>query len=898
MLDTTRRIPLAIALLSTVLLIHPESSSADQFFTIDASNLPVASATEILLQPATGDIHRDVLDADVNGTWRSNGRLLLRLTDDVTPTSQRIGLRSSDKPALEFFPITAEMVSQTKESEALYWESRAADYAILANRQLPGGSLFRSYLVDATEHLDVAARKRMKSRTDVLAANVRWRRRGFDREDTMGMLSGGRALQENLQLDVVLAPDHSVSQTTVTLASVRPVTTKAIDWKPYLKDVGEVRLDGLATCLPSDNLAVFLPSFDSLTALIDKGEVLGNSLADAAMQRATNQHTRERLERQLLLPLDGFARALGSTAVGEIALCADDLYLVDGTGVAVVMRAKNPTLLINYVKSAHDVIAKKNAGVKLTSGEFDGTHYFAAANDLRSVSSYAMELKGGIVVVGNSLPLLQRIANVHAGVGASIASLDEYRFFRSRYIQGEEDAFVLMTDEAIRKWTGPRWRIAQSRRVRAAAALADTTVRHRDELLGVAKNDEKSITTAWVFTGPTEILREGGSYRQREYGSLDFMTPIAELNFDMVTPAEAAEYNRFRDNFQRRWTRNFDPIAIQIRAKEGVELDTTIMPLIGGSDYAEIIDLTGGGTLAEGAGDRHDGEIAHAIWHLNPEGRTIKQFELSTLNILAVPDGALSWIDGTFEVYADDGDFWNSGRTDLYWQAPIAIRVGVKKPMALAATLTALRGYVESSAPNLATWTLKKHGDVAYTQVAEGSSSSGLLFYHSDATALTISLREDVLLRAIDRSTKRKSATTTPTNPQGEWLGGSVAAHFSQGSLQTYMRFFSEDVDSTIREEAYANIPILNEWKKLYPDRDPVEVHRQIFGTTLECPGGKGYQWNEALHTMESVVLGSPGDRRGEAMEYLPKLGDVDAGVTFENDGLRARVRVADEKKP
>ena len=56
-----------------------------------------------------------------------------------------------------------------------------------------------------------------------------------------------------------------------------------------------------------------------------------------------------------------------------------------------------------------------------------------------------------------------------------------------------------------------------------------------------------------------------------------------------------------------------------------------------------------------------------------------------------------------------------------------------------------------------------------------------------------------------------------------------------------------------------SNLPALNEWKRLFPDRDPVAVHREVWGVTLVCPGGGNYVWNEKYATMESTVYGHPG---------------------------------------
>ena len=90
------------------------------------------------------------------------------------------------------------------------------------------------------------------------------------------------------------------------------------------------------------------------------------------------------------------------------------------------------------------------------------------------------------------------------------------------------------------------------------------------------------------------------------------------------------------------------------------------------------------------------------------------------------------------------------------------------------------------------------------------------------------------------------------------------------------------------------NLPILNQWKRLYPDRDPVAVHRQVWGVTLLCPGGGKYVWNEKYRTMESTVYGHPGQPKEgpPAPPVLSGFASGDFGLTLENQGLRARVEL------
>ena len=87
------------------------------------------------------------------------------------------------------------------------------------------------------------------------------------------------------------------------------------------------------------------------------------------------------------------------------------------------------------------------------------------------------------------------------------------------------------------------------------------------------------------------------------------------------------------------------------------------------------------------------------------------------------------------------------------------------------------------------------------------------------------------------------------------------------------------------------NLPILNEWKRLYPSQDPVKLHEQFWQTKLICPGGGHYVWNEKWQTMESSVYGHPGEPKAGPGKILPlaNITGANFGLTFENQGLSAK---------
>lgn len=109
---------------------------------------------------------------------------------------------------------------------------------------------------------------------------------------------------------------------------------------------------------------------------------------------------------------------------------------------------------------------------------------------------------------------------------------------------------------------------------------------------------------------------------------------------------------------------------------------------------------------------------------------------------------------------------------------------------------------------------------------------------------------------------------------------------------------FNNEYQTQMQRLAWSNLPILNEWRHMFPDQNPAELHERLWGVKLVCPGGGKYVWNESRQTIESTVYGSPDD---------PKLGSAGPsqltdftrgryGLTFEENGLRARAEMLRKK--
>ncbi len=133
------------------------------------------------------------------------------------------------------------------------------------------------------------------------------------------------------------------------------------------------------------------------------------------------------------------------------------------------------------------------------------------------------------------------------------------------------------------------------------------------------------------------------------------------------------------------------------------------------------------------------------------------------------------------------------------------------------------------------------------------------------------------------------------------WLGESFCLQLDRrmidilhGSILGVIDRTHNPAEAAMQLRSWSNIPILNEWKRLFPDEDPVKLHDRLWHTTLVCPGGGKYVWNDQWKTMESTVYGHPGQpKKGpDATAGLQLYQNANFGLTFEDQGLRARMEL------
>jgi len=810
-------------------------------------------------------------------------------------------LENSDQNGMTKLGFKFTPVQTNLEARASFLQAKKSYYAGLLNQSLPGAAWFR--------HQMRAAATELGQQSEPDNARMNWNRRHqADWEDTFELFSGGRALSENLQLDRAMAIRQGTNAPEVALTNLTGITVQPMDWKPLLT-ASNIVLDPLARCIPGDQHALFFPSFQALIDLTTEADANGTPVLQLFETRAEDAGTCHRYQQQLCLNFSEASRLLGPQVIASAAFTGSDPSLRVGADVAILFEARNPFLLQASVVAQQGAAKAGHPEVQSIQGEFEGIHYTGVVSPDRSICSYQAAVSN-VVFVANSRQQLEILIRTALGKNPTLEAQDEYRYFRSRYQRNatNETGFLVLSDATIRRWCGPQWRIADSRRTRSAAVLADLQASQLDQIVqGKTGGTVPAPTYGDLDLGKLELTKAG--VYSATYGSLNFMTPVVELPLATVTAQEADAYRRWRDSYQHNWSQFFDPIAIRFSVSPAhVTTEVTVMPLILASRYHEFTTVGSGAKIAPDAGDPHSGALARLAVAINSQSQPVQEAGNFVGNMApGLKANFLSWLGQSICLYADEDPFWQEWSTATnhdtfleknFARLPVGLHFEVKSGLGAAAFLTAVHAFVDQSAPQMTLWQNLEYQGRPYVKIAPAKGTAQnerddnwVVYYALTPDSLTVTLSEDLLKRALDRQLSRSSTNAPATTFHSPWLGESLGLQFQNQSIDFLLKMLANEQQNQWQQLAWNNLPILNEWKRRYPDRDPVKMHEQVWGTKLLSPGGGAYVWNAAWQTMESTDFGHPGQPRTQPVQetFLRGITGINLGVTFENQGLSAK---------
>ncbi len=815
--------------------------------------------------------------------------------------------RHPDHPqenVLAKFEFQVNAQPQFTPSRADFFRAKGRHFQRWWNVETAGAAMFRHLATTALKEVGEAAK----------SVGPEWplsRNMGVDA--TIALMSGGRAVSENLQLDTQLALPDKDSADLKPLSAVRGITIREINWNNLLQKV-PTELDALSKMVPHDQYALYLPSFQALAEIVDRGGEIAKPAVPWFEPQSRKTDVIGFYQTQLALPLNALTRQIGKTLIGEVALTGSDPYFRTGTDLAVLMQSDQPDRLHQMILAQVTAQTKLHRNVKRVEHRVDGHVFTSWSTDNRKLCSYVCRVDDGVVVC-NSLPQMMQVLKCADGRQPTMHDLDEYRFFRQRYPRGEkaESALLVVTDAAIRRWCSPQWRIAASRRTRARATIAELTMRYADDLVAETITAVTQIHAVSGMPDVGSMLISADGVHSEVWGTLDFQTPIAELNTRYASTAEIKLYEGWRTRYERRWRQTFDPIALQLSLSDKtIDADLSVIPLMIQSEYRQYTQIAGNQRLKPDAGDAHPESLAEFTIALDTKAMLMQIIRMALANGGSDID-FLAWIDGSASLYFDfdqqwmkefeNRSPWAMSSDSQFQELPIGLFIPSKDNLRMTAFLVAVRSTVQRYAPNMFRWESVQYRDHEYVvgTVIQGTALGRAedmpkVYYVTSGKGLTVSANRGVIERTIDRHLIDKK----PQEPQDV-----VAETDLDTAPQVIMRTSGKGVGIMTRtnyrnglrrmhQMTWSNIPILNYLRSRYPDRDPQQVYEQLFGQTVVEPGGGQYVWNEDRETYVSTRQGYHLEPQAGPVvsPFLGPHGQLTATISFQDGGLRATLQV------
>ncbi len=446
----------------------------------------------------------------------------------------------------------------------------------------------------------------------------------FRREppDLYSVFTGAAAIQESLQLDLLGSAPRSPAQRDavrkaqaekddpVPLASLAGPAVKSHPFREMLKGRNP-QIPPLAAFIPQDQYAVFFGNINREIELADLMDEWGGNLLRQMEAEARDFRVREKVSRQLCLENSWLTRMFGDRVVGAMAFTGADPFLKEGTDFTVLFSLRDRDRFNKQLEKRYaDAAGRGAVRSRFTVCDRKG---MAVTSADRRVSSYAL-IMDDVAVVSTSRGALERVVAVNEKRLPSLAQADEFRYMRTIFPENaaEEDIFIYLSDPHIRALVGPHRKIGEARRMRCAgnmALIANARLWFRAE-----KRREPTMAElangGYLGKNPP-LCPDHGSYAIDKQGEVfcslhnrpGLLTPVGEVTLDAVTPGEAAEYKAFVENYNRYWTRYFDPIGIRVKMGDTIRVQTCILPLIENSWYDGLAAFSGRtpGSVSESA---------------------------------------------------------------------------------------------------------------------------------------------------------------------------------------------------------------------------------------------------------------------------------------------------------
>ncbi len=196
--------------------------------------------------------------------------------------------------------------------------------------------------------------------------NLRFQRRND--VDLFSLTSGALAVQESLQLDAMVGEDIRAGRDgrsrnaagdlkkSIEIGSLKGPTIQSHPFEKMLSG-RKPEVSPLASAVPDDFFYVRFHSLSKLLDVMDRSDLWATHLAGQVTHDAFSYQIGDRLKQQLCLETSGLLRPFYDLVVTEVAVTGSDLFVREGSDVAVLFSYHRKPLfdarMQGFLKAAH-----------------------------------------------------------------------------------------------------------------------------------------------------------------------------------------------------------------------------------------------------------------------------------------------------------------------------------------------------------------------------------------------------------------------------------------------------------------------------------------------------------------------------------------------------------------
>jgi hypothetical protein len=748
--------------------------------------------------------------------------------------------------------------------------------------------------------------------------------------------TGAAAVAESLQLERMLRPNsRDKGERRIDIGKVAGIDIAEHPWQQMMGE-NKPADEPIAQLVPSDQYYISFRNIRKFMEMMELMQQWGTNLTRAYQIPSRGYQLKERYEQQLCLRSTALGKALGPQLIRSLAVTGSDGYLREGTDITLIFAVVNRDLFRAAVNPFIDEArAKWGSSLKTGHDTYHDVPIETFITPFREVSLQRTAV-GDFVIYSNSPAAVRRVIDTYQHRRKSLADSLDFRYMRTVFRADQnEDGFAFLSDPFIRQLVGPASKIKEKRRLEALTSLYMIT---NDALFRAwERSDSSSLKPEDINTTPSEGPVTWDKGRRlavsHVYGTLQFATPLIELPIDRVTEMEEREYQTFRGQYLGLWRAYFDPIGIRCSLSEKeVRIETYILPLIKNSQYVELRQRTGNGTIPLEVNGFAPKTILQITSHISSEApeRGLLLSQLRSLGALGAAKG-LDWLGDWFLVRLDDSEMyekifrleqsnveWSSEVAEALFQVPLTMGVGIKNPLVFAGVLTALRGAVNQTAPGMVNWDAMDPPYKGTTIVCIRAGTEGLIprvdandkrasslriYYANVDGGWYVSLREDCIKEVIDRSIARKEGKL----PKSQTVDVNSSLYAAPGAAEKTKAFVKFYLEWQTHDQAQANIPL---WYALYrsgvlsssaSEAERRETAMRYFGFIPVSADGAAYDYDsptdEVTNRRHGTLRRPQFQSTLDANKFLESLENLRVDLRFREDGVNTVLSIQRKTK-